>query len=539
LEQLAPIRSRAPAEGNFQIPLWSVIPAVLVIGVCLFGGLNAMGLVGPDEPRYAAIARAMAETHDWVTPRLWGTPWFEKPILYYWMAGIAFRLFGVSEFSARLPSGLAGLLAVAAAAWTALRCYGMRAACYTLLMLPATVAMIAFARAAGPDMLFTAFLAAALAAAIEILQKPRAGTPARILFGVFLGTAVLAKGPAAVLLAGGGVLLWSAVRGRWSASLRFLHPVVIVASCAAALPWYVLCALRNPDFLRIFLWQHNFKRYLTPVFEHHQPFWFFGYILLLAVIPWTGIFVSLFGRLKDRDGWKDSPGLLLACWSGFTVLFFSFSESKLPGYILPAIPPLFVLLGRQMARFREHAKRAAFWPLAATGVIFLAFAPPLAWSLLNTKRLAEFASTPALGGALVSTVAAGILILLFTRQGQVEAAVLASSLLVTLLVEISVVGILPRADRFLSARALANSLASQSASPSAIAEYKLPRVWDYGLHYYLGSRLEKWGAGAVRPNWIVTTSEGAAEIENSGSVRIQAVQPVQGAPITLLRVSEK
>jgi 4-amino-4-deoxy-L-arabinose transferase-like glycosyltransferase len=174
--------------------MWSVVPAVLVIGVCLFSGLNALGLVGPDEPRYAAIARAMAETRDWVTPRLWGTPWFEKPILYYWAAATSIRLFGVSEFSLRLPSALAGLLAVAAAAWTALRSYGMRTACYALLMLPATVAMIAFARAATPDMLFAAFLTAALAAAIEILQKPRPGTLARILFGVFLGAGVLAKG---------------------------------------------------------------------------------------------------------------------------------------------------------------------------------------------------------------------------------------------------------------------------------------------------------------------------------------------------------
>ncbi len=98
---------------------------MLLLYVCLFSGLGALGLVGPDEPRYAAIARAMAETHDWVTPRLWGTPWFEKPVLYYWTAGIAMRLFGVSEFAARLPSALAALLAVAAVKWTALRSYGI------------------------------------------------------------------------------------------------------------------------------------------------------------------------------------------------------------------------------------------------------------------------------------------------------------------------------------------------------------------------------------------------------------------------------
>ena len=143
--------------------------------MCLFSGLGALGLVGPDEPRYAAIARAMAETHDWVTPRLWGTPWFEKPVLYYWTAGIAMRIFGVSEFAARLPSALAALLAVVAVAWTALRSYGVGAAWYSLLMLPTSVAMIGFSRAASPDMLFAGLLTAAMAVACEMLQKPRPG----------------------------------------------------------------------------------------------------------------------------------------------------------------------------------------------------------------------------------------------------------------------------------------------------------------------------------------------------------------------------
>ena len=147
LDSAAPIRSHADEEGNIQIPLWSIPVFLIVVYVCLFSGLGAMGLVGPDEPRYAAIARAMAETHDWVTPRLWGTTWFEKPVLYYWAAAIAMRIFGVSEFAARLPSALGALVAVVAVAWTAVRSYGVGAAWYAALMLPTSVAMIGFARA--------------------------------------------------------------------------------------------------------------------------------------------------------------------------------------------------------------------------------------------------------------------------------------------------------------------------------------------------------------------------------------------------------
>ncbi len=300
-----PIRSRAAEEGNFQIPIWGVPFILLLLYICLFSGLGALGLVGPDEPRYAAIARAMAETHDWVTPRLWGTPWFEKPVLYYWIAGIAMRIFGVTEFSARLPSALAALLAVVAIKWTAIRSYGVSAAWFSLLMLPASVATIGFSRAASPDMLFAGLLTASMAVASEMLQKPRPGPVLRIAFGFFLGAAVLAKGPAAVILAGGATLLWAALTREWRAPFRFLHPLVVAVFCATALPWYVLCAIRNPDFLRVFIWQHNFQRYFTPIFEHRQPFWFYGYILFIGVLPWILVLcAALFDALpllKKRD----------------------------------------------------------------------------------------------------------------------------------------------------------------------------------------------------------------------------------------------
>ncbi len=177
-----------------------------------------------------------------------------------------------------------------------------------------------------------------MAIAVEILQKPRPGPVLRIAFGFVLGAAVLAKGPAAVILAGGATLLWAALSRQWLAPFRFLHPLIIIVFCATALPWYVLCALRNPDFLRVFIWQHNFERYLTPVFEHRQPFWYYCPILLAALIPWILFLIGAFRhaiRSAKNNAYSDSPGLFLACWTAFPVLFFSISQSKLPGYILP------------------------------------------------------------------------------------------------------------------------------------------------------------------------------------------------------------
>lgn len=499
MESTPPIRSRAAEEGNFQIPLWGVPFILLLLYVCLFSGLGALGLVGPDEPRYAAIARAMSETHDWITPRLWGTPWFEKPVLYYWTAGIAMRLFGVSEFAARLPSAFAALLAVVAVAWTALRSYGVGAAWYSLLMLPTSVAMIGFSRAASPDMLFTGLLTAAMAVAVEMLQKPRPGPILRVAFGFFLGAAVLAKGPAAVILAGGATLLWAALTRQWRAPFRFLHPLIIVVFCATALPWYVLCALRNPDFLRVFIWQHNFERYLTPIFEHRQPFWFFGPIFLLGILPWLPLLIPSF---KDANAYLrslrrvNSPAFFIACWALFVLLFFSLSQSKLPGYILPAFPPAVLLLCASTARHVQEKSGALSSIIISVGSILpvgigIALAVQsnshLADAMLDAKftRGFEIALGVAIFGLCVIAV--------FSFRRQQGNALCAASLTVAILILLANRLILPVIDTIASARPAADwTIRLHSLSADDVVVYGLPRAYQYGLNYYFNYPLPEW-----------------------------------------------
>jgi 4-amino-4-deoxy-L-arabinose transferase-like glycosyltransferase len=535
LDSAAPIRSHAVEEANIQIPLWSVPLVLVVLYICLFSGLGALGLVGPDEPRYAAIARAMAETHDWVTPRLWGTPWFEKPVLYYWAAGIAMRIFGLSEFAARLPSALGALLAVMAVAWTALRSYGVGAAWYALLMLPTSVAMIAFARAATPDMLFAGMLTAAMALAGEMLQKSRPGPALRIAFGFFLGAAVLAKGPAAVILAGGATLLWAGLSREWRAAFRFLDPLVITAFCLTALPWYALCALRNPDFLHVFLWHHNFERYLTPVFEHPQPFWFFGYVLLLALIPWIWVFCTLCTRIKFNKNHMNSHSALIGCWVVFTVFFFSLSQSKLPSYILPAIPLLFVLLGREVARSFEQGGKGITWQMGAAGIIFLAFTVPLVMPALDTARVYQITDLRGIVAALSLGIVGGLCILALSLLKRPKAALIGVVLVVTALVEVSNVWILPQTDHLFSPRELAQFVISKDSAASDVAEYKLPRTWKFGLDYYFGRELREWTPGSPRPDWIVTTPRAALEIQDGG-IHVREINPISAPTIMLLHV---
>ena len=183
--------------------------------------------------------------------------------------------------------------------WLGLRFWGGQAARWVVLLLPATVGMIGFSHAAATDMPFSAMLTIGMVCAAEVLGLtrnedmpilPRTPWLALTLFGFFLGLAVLAKGPAAIVLCGGAVLLWALGTKHWHDALRLLHPLAVAAFCATALPWYVRCARRNPDFLRAFLIEHNFKRYFTPEFQHIQPFWFYVPVILIAILPWTPYF---------------------------------------------------------------------------------------------------------------------------------------------------------------------------------------------------------------------------------------------------------
>ena len=266
----------------------------------------------------------MAEGQDWVTPRLNGEPWLEKPILFYWAAASGYRLFGDSELAARLPSAISALLTALALGWMGWRLYGTTTAAVVLIVFPTTLSTLAFARGATTDMLFTALLALTMMAAARLVVEP--GDRPRlwqVAFGAALGLAVLAKGPAGILLTVGGLAFWGVASHRMSRLTALARPLVWVSFGVVALPWYVISAIRTPEFVDVFLISHNLGRFLTPVFRHEQPFWFFGPILVLGLAPWSAF---LFPGI--RQAWirrqtgelATSPSLYVACWALFPVL---------------------------------------------------------------------------------------------------------------------------------------------------------------------------------------------------------------------------
>ncbi len=512
---LAPIRVRSSEERATEISWSKALLAIGVVSTMLFGGLGALGLVGPDEPRYAAIAREMAQTGDWVTPRLYGRPWLEKPVLYYWAAASAFRLFGVSEFAARLPGALGALLATLATAWAALRIFGIEAAWLTLLILPTTIGMFTFARGASPDMIFSASLALTAVAAAELLAKPRPGLLARLAFGVFLGAAALAKGPAAVILAAGAIFLWALGSRQWRAALRFLHPTSVAAFCAVTVPWYVLVTLRNPEFFRVFFLEHNFQRYLTPVFQHPQPVWFLGVVLAALVFPWTALLVPLavdsVRAIAGRTQW-DSPFLFFACWAAFPVLFFSFSRSKLPGYVLPAVAPLVLLAAASTARrLGTEAKTARMW-IAAVGCTFMALSLAAGYWLRRSGDVPEVAEWSAAKNLLALALIGGAVCTILALARGVRAGIATAAVLVVILGMGANAVLLPKLDPFLSARAVVRATPEEIRKAPNLFAFHVNRSWKYGLDFYLHRELMPWEPSAASPCWVWTDAETAAEL---------------------------
>lgn len=484
----------------------NVLAALLasaVLAICLFSGLSAIGLVGPDEPRYAWIARNMAHNGNWITPFLYDLPWFEKPILYYWSAAIAFKFLHSPEWAARLPSSFAALVSALAMAWLGLRRYGVATAWAVLLIFPTCIGVIAFAHAASPDMLFTASLALALVCVASVLEKLkvfsgdhqdtyRSDKLALIFLGVWLGFATLAKGPAAVILAGGSVSLWALVTQNWKPAFRLLHPLAILSFCIVALPWYILCSYFNPNFLRTFILLHNFQRYLTPVFQHRQPFWFFGPIILFGLLPWTALLVgtAFDGRRIFRDGtWRTSSGFFIACWSVFPVIFFSFSQSKLPEYILPVFPPLALLMARSFVCAIQHAPRKGQWLGVVTGTMWVALGVAGA---LGFHRLPPYEPPYQQGinhlalAALLISVVTGVVIEFVSLARKPWLMLAISALVCATSVEIASVRVLPGLDSLVSTRLLARDIHEILPPNSPIYDVgNINRNCDYGLRFYM------------------------------------------------------
>jgi 4-amino-4-deoxy-L-arabinose transferase len=342
---------------------------LLVLGVyfLLFFGMSRRGLVGPDEPRYAEIARAMAESGDWVTPRLGGEPWFEKPALLYWMGALATRLGLDDDRATRLPVALMSAAFLAFFYWRLKREFGPQPAEFATLILATTAGWVVLSQVGGFDLPLAASLGAALLLLLPWVQEPSPESR-RFLpgFGALLGISMLAKGLVGPALAAVSLLplLWR--RGLRPVLRDLFHPATLGPFLALALPWYLLCYLRNgAGFLADFFVRQHWDRLADESIQHVQPVWFFVPVLVVGLLPWTPIWALL----PNREARNDPRVQFLAAWALTTFVVFSLVTNKLPGYLLPMLPPLAALGGLGLA------ERKSVWGALAASAALLGLMP--------------------------------------------------------------------------------------------------------------------------------------------------------------------
>jgi 4-amino-4-deoxy-L-arabinose transferase-like glycosyltransferase len=506
----------------------------IVVAFCAFFfflGLGAIGLTGADEPRYAQIAREMLARHDWVTPVLFGKPWLEKPVLYYWAAMVAYKIFGVTDWAARLPSAVSAS-AMVLAIFAFLRRLRPTAAVDACLITAAAAGCIGFSRAASTDMplaaLFTVAMLCWLRALLpehwltqEVGHGRSLQAPDRwalLGFYVFLALATLAKGPIAPGLAALVIIVYAAIARTWKPITATLWWPGVLLFLAIAMPWFVAVQRANPQFAREFFLEQNLARFGTNLYRHKQPFWYYLPVIAVALVPWTvygvagfcqGIKESRTEPQAHRDTEERGLPLFLCIWAVVPVVFFSISQSKLPGYILPSIPAWTVLLALFLADRREAARPR--WALIIPHSAIAATLVPIAF-LLPTMVLRQHI----VGLQLVIAGAVGVVLLiaiLWTLRTR-GLAMLPFATLVPVVVTLAYVVTIdaPVLDGKLSTRVLAREITQMVPKASEVAAFHARREVVYGLSFYLNQTVANYDIGE-RPaaDHLVVAAQGTED----------------------------
>jgi 4-amino-4-deoxy-L-arabinose transferase-like glycosyltransferase len=462
--------------------LLAVLLAALVVW---FGNLDLRRLVKSDEGRYAEIAREMVVTGDWVTPRLNGIKYFYKPPLQYWATAAAYRLFGVDEWTARLWNALTGLMAVLITAFVGARLYGAPAGWAAGAVLASSPMLIGMAHVLTLDMGLACFMTLALGG--FLLAQRDGATPGENRIGMLaawagMALAVLSKGLIGVMLPGAVLVLYSL----WQRDARLWTRLHLVPGLALfgllTAPWFIAVSRANPEFPRYFFIHEHFERFLTTTHGREGPWWEFGPILLVGLLPWTLLLIPALAR-----GWRALPAQrfqpqrLLWLWTVFIFAFFSASSSKLPSYILPIFPALALLIGPELVRLSPRTLRALLLP-----TLLLLLAVALAGPELMARRAAAdpllLDYLPWARAALLIVVAGGIGALLLDARGRRLPALLAAAFGALLGFQVALTGHNVFAPS-MSAWALAQQI-KPYLTPD-VPFYSL-RTYDQTLNFYIG-----------------------------------------------------
>jgi 4-amino-4-deoxy-L-arabinose transferase-like glycosyltransferase len=498
-----------------------------------FFGLGSFGLVGADEPRYAQIAREMLARHDWITPVLNGTPWLEKPALYYWTAAVSYKIFGVSDWAARVPSALFAA-AMIAAIYGFMRRFRRGMQLDAALIAASSAAVIGFARGASTDMPLAATFTVGMLA--WYAWRETGCKLGLAVFHVMMALGALAKGPVAPVLAGVIIVMFALVwpgsstrdRGsgtrstpetratRWRLIRETLWVPGVLLFSAIALPWFVAVQIKTPQFFRVFVLEHNLERFGTNLYRHKQPFWYYAPVFLLSALPWTvyaitAAVAALRGMSDehaattmtgDHGPTSAKPGQVwgtiewrrfLLIWIAIPLVFFTISQSKLPGYILPSIPPCALLLaGWLRTRGSERGSFALAIPHSLVCGLLLGGALLAPYFILRIRPPAQ-----AMTIAVIAAVVIAVAMLVSLRWQGLRALRFVTLVPVVLGLAFVLRVSAPVIDQTQSARPVANELSRLDTRGAQLAAFNIKRETEYGLDFYRNQPVMRYERGEV------------------------------------------
>ena len=457
----------------------------LSAAILYFSALGTIPLLEPDEGRYAEIPQEMLASGDFVTPRLNGVVYLEKPPLYYWGTAASLAAFGENEFGARGFAAAVSVAGILITYWMGASLAGWRTGLYSAIVLSTSFYYYVIGRLNTLDMTLAVLLALSIFPAFLYHSGKRESRAYLLLSYGASGLAFLTKGLVGVVFPLAIMVLWLVFSRRYREYAKGFSPVGMGIFLAIVLPWTFLVQRENPDFLWFFFVHEQFLRYTTKIHRHSEPFWYFLPIVAAGFVPWAAFLrrVVLVVREASRVFFPRDDLALLLSWSLFILLFFSFSGSKLPTYVAPIFPPLAVLFGRGLDLWaeREDGTSRCRFPFAFSVVLAAAIVVAPSYSRYRVEPAAWAWAT----AAPVALILLWGAIPLFMRRLGAERVVLLSFLVLALFLT----SVNRPAGLFLggykSVKDLSLSLRGILHPEDALAQYGTFRP---GLPFYTGRR---------------------------------------------------
>jgi 4-amino-4-deoxy-L-arabinose transferase-like glycosyltransferase len=509
----------SPASGATEVAPSGrsmLIAACLVcalVGTMLFARLGAVPLVNPDEGRNAQVASEMQRTGSWLIPTYNGATYLDKPAFFFRAAALCMSALGETETAARLPSALSALalagLVFAFVRWRV----GMRAAVIAVAVLVTTPIFVGFARIVIFDMMLTLCVVAAILCGFVAEERTaRARTRWYLLSAASMGVATLVKGPVGFLLPLVVLATFHVVERRFDALRRLFSARNGLVFLAVVLPWFVGVSRLHPDFPHYGIVEESLRRFGTESFKRSRPFWFFLPVIVAGCMPWSALFpAAAVAAWRERASLTRTDRFLLV-WVVAVTVFFSLSQSKLPGYILPAVVALAMLVARVLdAAVTRPEGITALWvrrsiaavactSLVVAGVLALESARPDTFAIpVGARPLLDDLLHPPWLAAVLGVC--GLVLAALPWRGSVRTALVATVLFLPCVCAVGFTAAV-RTFESHSTRVLARAIAARAPGIDVACLQSYPD----GLGFYLQSTFPLFtrDGGELKSNYVLS-----------------------------------